>query len=146
MALIATVIRVVHTLFAGAWAGGTLLFVGAVLPAAKKGLLDASALEAVTKLFSYLSMASVALLLLSGGHLAGTLYTFGTLQSTGRGHLVISMVVLWFVLAGVAHGATKRLTDGLETGDAESAVEASWGLFVVAAVVAAGLLVVAGLL
>ncbi|WP_224337521.1 CopD family protein [Haloprofundus halobius] len=146
MAFIDTMVRVVHVLFAGAWAGGTLLFVGGVLPVARKGLLDASALEAVTNRFNHLSVAAVVLLLLTGGHLAGTLYTFGTLQTTGSGHLVLSMVALWFLLAGVTHVATSRLTGALETTDVTSAVEASWGLFVVAAALAVGLLVVAGLL
>lgn len=146
MSVIDTAMRVVHTLFAGAWAGGTLLFVGAVLPAARNGMLDASALRAVTKRFGYLTTAAVVLLLLTGGHLAGTLYTFGSLQSTGRGHLVLSMVALWFLLAGVAQFATKRLTDTLETADAKSAVDSTWSLFVLAALLATGLLVVAGLL
>ncbi|WP_117595503.1 CopD family protein [Haloprofundus halophilus] len=146
MAIIDTTVRVVHALFAGAWAGGTLLFVGAVLPAARNGVLDAPALRAVTKRFSYLSVAAVLLLLFTGGHLAGTLYTFERLQSTGAGHLVLSMVALWFLLAGVAHVATKRLTDALETDDPKSAVDRTWNLFVLAALLATGLLVVAGLL
>ncbi|WP_266080842.1 CopD family protein [Haladaptatus caseinilyticus] len=146
MALIDTIIRVIHTVFAGAWAGGTLLFVGAVLPAARANHFDARALSTIAKRFSYLSVAAVALLFITGGHLAGRLYTFGSLQSTGRGHLVVSMVVLWLVLAGVSHAATSQLTSALETGDTKTAVENSWGLYLVAAMAAAALLVIAGLL
>lgn len=146
MALIDTVVRVVHTLFAGAWAGGTLLFVGAVLPAARQKALDGAALATVVRRFSYLSMAAVGLLFVTGGHLAGRLYTFGALQSTGRGHLVVSMVVLWAVLAGVSLLGTRRLLDALDTRGTAAAVEGVRGLFLVAAVVAAALLVVAGLL
>ena len=149
MALMQTldsVMRVLHMLFGGLWAGGTLFMVGLVLPAARAGKLDADALDWVARRFSYLSIASVLVMLASGGHLAGTLYTFDLLASSSRGHLVLTMVALWFVLAGLLHVGTSAMTDRLETGSAAEAAEAGRPWYLASGVVALGLLVVAGLL
>lgn len=141
-----TIVRVAHVLFAGAWAGGTLFVVGAILPAARAGHLSGDGLAWIARRFGHLSMASVAILFVTGGHLAGTYYTVESLSSTGRGHLVLTMLGLWLVLAGVLHVGTKRLTDGLDAAGPREAVEATWSWFVVGGVLAAALLVVAGLL
>lgn len=133
-------------LFAGLWAGGTVFMAGAVLPAARRGHLSGDALEWVAKRFSYLSMASVAVLFATGGHLAGTLYTFERLGSTGSGHLVLTMVALWFVLAGLLHMGTRALTGTLETAGVDAAVSAARSWYLVSGVVAVALLVVAGML
>lgn len=140
------IMRVVHMTFGGLWTGATLFMVGLVLPAARRGHLGADALAWVTKRFSYLSMASVLAMLLTGGHLAGTLYTFERLASPGRGHLVLTMLALWFVLAGLLHVGTGRITDALEGGSAADAAAAGRTWYRVSGLVALGLLVVAGLL
>lgn len=145
MALLDSTVQVLHVLFAGLWAGATLFVAGAVLPAARDGRLSADALAWMTDRFSYVSIASVAVLFMTGGHLAGTRYTFGSLTSTGRGHLVVTMVALWFVLAGVLHAGTSKLRKNLDRGSTE-AVEASSIWFQIGGVVAFALLVVAGLL
>ena len=146
MTLIDTSVRIVHVAFAATWTGGTLLFAGAVLPAAGRGVLDAEALSWMTRRFSYLSMAAVAILFATGGHLAGTLYTFETLASTGRGHLVLAMLGLWLVLGGVLHVGPRRLQGALEEHGPSSAAAASDTWFRAAAIVSVALLVVAGAL
>lgn len=136
---------VVHTVFAALWTGSTLAVAGAVIPAAQRDLLDADALSLVARRFTYLTLASVLLLLATGGHLAGTLYTTESLQSTGRGHLVLAMVALWLALAGILHFATRRLTvDDSETVESAAASARPW--FLAASAVSVALLVVAGLL
>ena len=146
MTLVDATVRVVHVLFAGSWAGGTLLMALAVLPAARQGHLSGDGLSWIARRFSLLSMASVAALLVTGGHLAGTLYTFETLSGSGRGHLVLTMVALWFVLAGLLHVGTHRMTGRLDDIGPERAVEAGSPWYLAGAVVAVALLVVAGLL
>ncbi|MGM0591040.1 MAG: CopD family protein [Halobacteriota archaeon] len=145
MALLDTLMRVLHVVFAGTWAGGTLVMAALVVPAARDGLLRADAVDWMARRFTYLTLASVVVLLLTGGHLAGTLYTFDSLASSGRGHLVLTMVGLWLVLAGLLHVSTRRLTAGLD-GGVEAAARDSQAWFGVSAAVAVALLVVAGLL
>lgn len=146
MTTIDSLVRVLHMLFAGAWAGGTILLVGAVLPAASRGTFSSDGLEWILRRFSYLSMAAVAALLITGGHLAGTFYTVESLQSTGRGHLVLTMTGLWLVLAGMLHLGTRRLTATMETAGVEAAVDSTRSWFWLAGGVALLLLIVAGLL
>lgn len=140
------IVMIVHTIFAALWTGGTLLVAGAILPAARSELLGKKALTLIARRFSYLTIASVLLLLFSGGHLAGSLYTVETLQSSGRGHLILTMVGLWLILAVVLYISFRRLT-GIpsETSAATAASEARpW--FLGASAVSIALLVVAGLL
>lgn len=138
-------VLVVHTIFAALWTGSTIAVAGAIVPAAQRNLLDADALSLISRRFTYLTLTSVLLLLFTGGHLAGTLYTFERLQTTGRGHLVLAMVALWLALAGILHFATRRLTvDDSETVESAAASARPW--FLAASAVSVALLVVAGLL
>lgn len=145
MTSVLDVAMTVHTIFAALWTGGTLVIAGAVIPVARSEALGRDGLTLIARRFGYLTAASVLLLLFSGGHLAGTLYTAETLQSTGRGHLVLAMVGLWLVLAVVLFVGFRRLTGG----KSESAVAAATSArpwFLGASVVSIALLVVAGLL
>jgi putative copper export protein len=136
----------VHTVFAALWTGGTLLVAGAVIPAARRKLLKREALSLIARRFSYLTIASVLLLLFSGGHLAGTLYTVETLQSTGRGNLVLTMVGLWFVLAVVLFIGFRRLSGISPEKSAATAATKARPWFLGGSVVSIALLVVAGIL
>lgn len=146
MAVLDTTVGVLHTLFAGLWAGGVLVMAGLVLPAARNGHLTEAGLRMIAKRFTYLTLASVAVTFATGGHMAGTRYTFESLLGTERGYLVLAMLGLWFVLAGLLHVGTRGLTSNLDSGSVESAVAASSAWFNASAVVALALLVVAGLL
>ncbi|MFC6733387.1 MULTISPECIES: hypothetical protein [unclassified Haladaptatus] len=146
MSLIDTTMAVFHMLFAGLWVGGTLFFVGIVLPAARAGQMSTDGLKWIAGRFTTITTASILLLLITGGHLAGTFYTFEGLATTGRGHLVVSMVVLWLILAGLLQVGLRRLRRELGSVTAKVAVEQNLPLFFTAGIVAFALLVVAGLL
>jgi uncharacterized membrane protein len=146
MSLIDSLMRVVHVLFAGTWTGGTLLMAALVLPAAREGRLGTGALSWILDRFTRVTLASAALLFLTGGHLAGTGYTFEALLGTGRGHLVLGMLGLWFVLAGLLHFGTRGMQDDLDAGDARTAAETGLPWYRAGGVVSVALLVVAGLL
>lgn len=146
MTLVDSTVRVLHVLFAGAWAGGTLFLALAILPAARAGHISGDGLSWVARRFTMLSIASIVVLFATGGHMAGTLYTVESLSGTGRGHLVLTMVALWLVLAGVLHVGTHRMTDRLDDAGPEAAVEAGSPWFGAGAVASVALLVVAGLL
>jgi LPXTG-motif cell wall-anchored protein len=84
--------------------------------------------------------------LFSGGHLAGTLYTAETLQTTGQGNLVLTMVGLWLVLAVVLFFGFRRLTGSPSEKSAVAPATKARPWFLGASVVSIALLVVAGLL
>lgn len=140
------IVMTVHTIFAALWTGGTILFAGAVIPAARSEMLDREALTLITKRFSYLTIASALLLFLSGGHLAGNLYEFETLTSTLRGNLVLTMVSLWLILAVVLFIGYRRLTNTPAEETAVTAATKARPWFLSGSVVSIALLIVAGLL
>jgi len=111
MAVTETVVYALHLLFAGLWTG-SVLFAAATLPGVAGGL-PASDRDSFVGTLRNVSRASSAVLLLSGGYmltLAG--YTDGgTLTGTGRGHLVLTMLVLWLALAGLTEVAAGKLED-----------------------------------
>lgn len=139
-------VRVVHTVFAALWTGGTVFVAFGVLPAAREGRISADALSGMLDRFATFSLLSIAALFLTGGHLAARAYTFESLRSTGRGYLVLSMVALWFVLAGLLHLGTARIENGLGETDVRGAISRGRGWYHASAAVAGLLLVVAGLL
>lgn len=140
------IVLTIHTLFAALWTGGTILVAGTVIPAARKDLLSEKALSLITRRFSYLSIASVVLLLFSGGHLAGNLYTGETLTSTMQGNLVLTMAVLWLVLAIVLFFGFRRMTGGSSEKSAATAASDARPWFIAGSVISIVLLIVAGLL
>lgn len=138
MTVLDVTIRIIHTLFAGVWTGWTVFMAALVVPAARNGKLGADGLRWMTQQFSrFTSLASV-ILLLTGGLMAGTLYTTESLPGSSRGHLVLTMVVLWFVLTGLSHVGSSRVKKNLDSGVPQAAKSATT-LFYAAAVVAGGL-------
>jgi hypothetical protein len=126
MAIADLVTNALHLLFAGLWTG-SVLFVALV------GLPDGG-----VDPLRYVSRASALVLLLTGGHLAGTRYTAESLTGTTAGWAVLAMVLLWLVLAGLTEVAASKHEDG---GPA-----AARPLFRAAGVVAVLVLIDAGLL
>jgi len=145
MALLDTAMVTIHLLFAGLWTGGVVFVAAAVLPAARDGSLSAGALDLLSGRLVLLTRLSALVLLLTGGHMAGTGYTVGTLTGSGGGHLVLSMVVLWFLLAVLVEVGNRKLR-GVGSDDGVVAAAAARPYFLAAAAVALLLLVDGGLL
>ena len=103
-------------------------------------------METVSSRLSWLTRISAVVFVATGGHLAGTGYTAESLFSTGRGQLVVAMLVLWFVLTGLVEVGCKRLGGSAADDDVAAAVESTRPIFLAAGVVAVLLLVDAGLL
>ncbi|MFB6118957.1 CopD family protein [Halosegnis sp.] len=137
---------VLHMLFAAALTGGVLYVALFVNPAAVAGDIGNEAFSRVTGGLSTLTRASAVVLLLTGGHQAGTLYTLETLTGTGRGHLVLGMLVMWVAMTGLIEVAGSKLRDGLEAGKLREPAREARPFFRAAAVLAILLLVDAGLL
>ncbi len=144
--MILELVLAVHTIVAALWTGATVLIAGAVIPAARAEAITAEGLSLIATRFRYLTIGSVLLLLFSGGHLAGTLYTFETLQGSGRGHLVLAMVVLWLVLAHLAVFGYRRLAETSSEQSVEKTAADAQPWFMAGSVVSVLLLIMAGLL
>ena len=141
-----TVMTTLHVLVGALWVGSVVFVAGAILPAAVEGALDAAPLEKIADRLVYLSRGSSIVMFLTGGHLAGTRYTVGTLTGTGRGHLVLAMLALWLVLAALVEVGRSRLVDGLQEKRVRTPAAEVTTIFRVAAAVGVLLLVDAGLL
>lgn len=146
MSVIDTAMRVGHVVFAGLWTGGALFMAAGVVPAARNGRIGEDAIEWIAQRFTYLTVGSVLVLFVTGGHLAGTLYTFESLAGSGRGHLVLTMIALWLVMAVLLHFGTRKLLAGARSGSLDAGVDRSLPWFRASGVGAVLLLVVAGLL
>ena len=141
-----TVMTTLHVLLGALWVGSVVFVAGAILPAAVEGALDAAPLETIADRLVYLSRGASVVMLLTGGHLAGTRYTVETLTGTGRGHLVLAMLALWLVLAALVEVGRSRLVDGLQEKRVRTPAAEVTTIFRAAAVVGILLLVDAGLL
>jgi putative copper export protein len=146
MTLLTTAVVTIHLAFAAIWTGGVLFFAWGVLDRALSGGIDAGPFGAITGRLVWLSRASALLLFVTGGHLAGTLYTVESLTGSGRGHLVLTMLALWLVLAGLVEIGASRIRAGTEELKVREPARAARRPLYAASVVAIALLVVAGLL
>lgn len=146
MSVLDTAVVAIHLVFAGVWAGSVVFVALAFLPVARNGTTNAASLATVTGRLVTLSRVSALVLLLTGGHMAGTVYTVESLTGTTRGHLVLGMVVLWFALAALVEVGGRKLDAGGETNDVRRAGEGARPYLLAAAVVALLLLIDGGLL
>lgn len=133
-----------HIGFAALWTGSVVFVTWGVLPVARNGTIESSAIQTIVTRLVTLSRASAVILLLSGGMMASNYG--GILLSTTEGNLVLIMTLLWLLLAGFVEMAARTLTDGLEDNGVERAVSTAAGRFRAAGIVALLLLVDAGLL
>jgi uncharacterized membrane protein len=136
----------VHLLFAGLWTGSVLFVWYGVLPLAREGDLNATPLGVVAGKLETVSRVSALVLLLTGGYMAIRQYTVETLFGSGGGHLVVTMVVLWAVLAGLVEVGTGKLTDGTDRDKVREPAREAGRFFQAGSLVAVLLLVEAGLL
>ena len=141
-----TIGYVVHMLFAAVWTGGVLFVTYGVLPIARSGDIENEPFAHIVSRFLTLSRVSALVLFLTGGHLAGNLYTVESLTGSTRGYLVIAMLVIWFLLAGVIEVGTSKISDGLAERKLREPARKGRPFFLAASVLALLLLVDAGLL
>ena len=139
---IEALVRATHSVFATLWVGATVYVTYAVLPALGDGDGTAAFADRLSSRFTVVSVVSAVILFVTGGHLAGTLYTFEGLVSTTRGNLVVAMTALWLVLAGVLHVGAKRLDDGVEEDKIREPASDAYPWFVTGSVLGVALLVV----
>lgn len=146
MSLVDGGVMALHLLFAAVWVGSVVFVTLAVLPLARAGDADAAPLERLVDRLSTVSRTSAVVMLLTGGHAAGSWYTVESLTGTGRGHLVLAMVALWLVLAALVEVGAARLRAGFEEKRVRAPARANRKWFLAASVVGVALFVDAGLL
>lgn len=144
--VIDTAMYAVHTGFAALWAGSVLFVVIAALPLAMDGELSPKAFGSVVSKLRWVTRISAVLLFVTGGHLAGTLYTAETLTGTTSGYLVLAMLTFWLGLAAVVEIGSAKAIRGVEANKIREPARACRPFYLLGAVFAIGLLVVAGLL
>jgi uncharacterized membrane protein len=146
MALADALMAGLHVTFAALWTGSVLFVTFAVVPTALDGRIDSQPLSAITSRFRLITRASVLVTLLTGAHQAATGYTVDGLLSSPRGHLVVTMVVLWLVLAGLSEVGAAKLTDGAKRQKVRTPAAEARPFFLAASLVAVVLLLNGGAL
>lgn len=146
MQSVAIGISTVHLLFAALWTGSVVFVTIGVLPTAMSGESEPEPLTSMIERLQTVSRTSALVLLLTGGHLAATQYTFGTLTGNVRGNLVIAMLVLWFVLGGLVEVGSSKLIDGFDEQKLRGPAREARPFFLAGTAVALLLLVDAGIL
>lgn len=141
-----TVVYTIHTGFAAIWAGSVIFVTAAVLPLAMDADVAPEVFGHVVNRLQWVTRASAVLLFLTGGHLAGTRYTAGSLTGSARGHLVLTMLALWLLLAAVVEVGSARATRGVADGKIREPARAARPFYLAGALFAVGLLIVAGML
>lgn len=137
---------VLHVLFAGLWTGAIVFFAWRIYPLVAAGDLEPRAAEHIVSGLQWLTRGGAIVFLATGGHMAANRYSAETLFSSGRGHLVLSMLGLWLLLTGVVEGMAAVLHRRLEDPPVTGADARLRGLVWSATALALVLLVVAGLL
>lgn len=141
-----TAMYTVHTAFSALWAGSVLFVAAAVLPLAMDGDVSPEAFGSVVSKLQWITRISALLLLVTGGHLAGTLYTAETLTGTASGYLVLVMLAMWLGLAAVIEIGSAKASRGIEQKKIREPARAARPFYLLGVVFAVGLLVTAGLL
>ena len=141
-----TAMYTVHTAFAALWSGSVLFVVAAVLPLAMDADVSPEAFGSVVSKLQWVTRVSALLMLLTGGHLAGTGYTVESLTGSPRGYLVLTMVALWLGLAATVEIGSARAQRGVDDEKIREPARDARPFYLTAAVLAVGLLVVSGLL
>ncbi len=141
-----TIMYTVHTGFSALWAGTVLFVAIAVLPLAMDGKLSPAAFGSVVSKLQWITRISALLTFITGGHLAGTLYTVERLTGTSSGYLVLVMLALWFLLAAVIEIGSAKAKRGVEQDKIRAPARNARPFYLLGAVLAVALFVVAGLL
>ncbi|WP_436910680.1 transporter [Halosimplex marinum] len=146
MSALDTAMYVLHLVFGGVWTGSVVFVTLGVLPTAQDGTANAEPLRPVVERLRWVSRTSALVLLASGGHMAGTLYTVERLTGQSSGHLVLTMVALWLGLAALVEVGSSKLADGFDRRKVRQPAREARPFFLTASAVSAALLVVGGLL
>lgn len=116
VALFDTVMVSLHLVFSDVWTGSVVFVTIADLPTARDGSGSPESLGRITNSLETITRVRSLALLTTGGHMAGTYYTTESLTGSTRGHLVLGMVALSFLLTALTEiGGKNLLTASVRT-------------------------------
>lgn len=122
MGLLTTIAYVLHTVFAGVWVGAVVFATWKVVPLAKQSDLEPPVLESVASGLSAFSRTSALVLPATGLWMAWTGYDqLAGLLVPPRGHVVLTMIVLWLVMTGMTEAGAARIRDAAGEGKVRTA-------------------------
>jgi putative copper export protein len=121
MSTVYTVLNAIHLLFAGLWTGATVFFAWRVRPLVADGDIDVHSAMAMGSGLRWLTRISAVVFVVTGGHMAATRYGDEALLSTPRGHVVVTMLVLWLVVTGLLEMALGTMKTELGEGRVRTA-------------------------
>ncbi len=145
MSIVHAVMWSLHIGFAVLWTGSVLFVSIAVVPPATRGDVGRELLASVVGRLRWITRIGALAFVATGGHMAGQLYTVDTLTSTDDGHLVLTMIALWFGITGLVEVGGSKAVAGLD-GDVAAAAAAAKPFLYAAAGLSVPLIVTAGLL
>lgn len=151
MSTLDSVATTVHVLVGGLWIGAVVFVALAVLPLGRNADVDPEPLETVVDRLRTLSRLAAVVMLATGGHVLYHVTLGGELSaepltSSGRGHLILTMVVLWIGVMATVEIGPRNLFDGLDAGKLREPTRAALPWFRTAAVLGIGVLTVGGML
>ena len=114
MALTETALYAFHLVFASLWTGSVLFAAYAVVPLGRSGDASPGVLATLAGKLGVLNRLSSALMLLSGLGLWVVLDYTSRFPDDPNSHLVLTMLVLWFVLTGLVEVGASKLSDGFD--------------------------------
>lgn len=136
----------VHLLFAGLWAGAVVFVTVGVLPIARAGSIEPKPLETAFARLRTLSRGSALVVFLTGGYMAGQVYSVETLTNSRNGVLVLAMIVLWLLLAATVEIGAGRISDGVADRKVRDPARSATPIYQVASVTSVFLLIIGGVL
>ncbi|GAB3682523.1 hypothetical protein GCM10028857_08560 [Salinarchaeum chitinilyticum] len=151
MSTLDSVATVLHVLFGGLWIGSVVFVALGVLPLGRDAEIDPQPLATIVDRVLTLSRVAALVMLATGGHVLyhvtlGGEISAEPLTSSGRGHLLLTMIVLWLgVIATVEIGSSK-LSDGLEAGKLREPSRDALPWFRVGALCGVAVLTIGGML
>ena len=114
MSLAQAVGYAVHVVFGAIWTGSVLFVALGVLPVALQGDAGVDLLEHAIDRLTTVSRLSATVLLLTGLWQLSYLYPgVDALTAAPRGHLVLTMIALWILMAGLVEVGASRARDSL---------------------------------
>ncbi len=137
---------VFHTLFAGLWVGAVVLTAWKVVPLARDGDMNPEVLGGITSGVSWITRIGALVFLVTGGHMAATVYGSEGLFMPPRGHVVLTMLGLWVVMTGLVEVGGSKIRSALDEGKVRTAARDGGTFLRAAAVVGLVLLVLGGYL
>lgn len=151
MSTLDSVATVLHVLAGGLWIGSVVFVALAVLPLGRDGDIEPEPLDTIVGRLVTTSRIAAVVMLATGAHVLYNVTLGGEastepLTDSGRGHLLITMIVLWLGVVALVEIGSGRLSEGLDGGKLREPSRNALPWFRGAAVLGIAVLTIGGML